>query len=202
MCESMLFTVAIMTTACSAGGLRYPNSSDMTRALSLMAVYKRSIRSLHLMRLENLTGSDLMLLAASDSSDRIVMDDRTPERLSSSLPNGLEPLASRISMAPSSKALSSSGSSSCGSSRAWCFAHNLTAFSLMECSKVTDHELAAFFQATANLEFVALVPDDHVTSTGVSSAHRTTLLEEGGPARPVCPAAAYAQMPFVRHLDA
>ena len=45
-----------------------------------------------------------------------------------------------------------------------CVAQRLTAFSVMECSKVSDEEVAAFLAHTANLEFVSLVPDDFVTS--------------------------------------
>lgn len=170
-----------------------------------MAIYKPSVRSLHLVRLENLTGSDLMLLT-SNTPERTSWcgqepDDVPLERLSNSMPSsmpsesGLEPLAAHIQQASqashvrsSREKMSTGGSSSGNSSSTGCVAHNLTCFSMMECSKVTDQELAEFFTHTKNLEFVSLVPDDYVTSVGMS-AHRTVAVPGQDPhplGHPVC----------------
>lgn len=149
-----------------------------------MAAYKPTVRSLHLIRLENLTGSDLMLLT-SDTPERTswcgqVAEETSLERLSSSLPSslhsdsGLEFLSAHIQQASqASHVRSSRERMSAEGSYSWpgaaaatigCVAQRLTAFSVMECSKVSDEEVAAFLAHTANLEFVSLVPDDFVTS--------------------------------------
>jgi hypothetical protein len=150
-------------------------------------------------RLENLTGSDLMLLT-SDTRERTSLsgqesDDIPLERLSMSMPSsmpcsesGLEPLAAHIQQAShvrnSRERMSSDGRYYETSPGTGCVANNLTAFSLMECSKVTDQEVADFFSHTKNLEFVSLVPDDIVTSVGMPSTQRTVAVP-GDPAYPL-----------------
>lgn len=145
------------------------------------------------MRLENLTGSDLMLLT-SDTPERMSCSGQEPddvplERLSNSMPSsmgsnsGLEPLAAQIQQASQAsqasqlrsrpERLSTGGSSTGTQSRSGGVAHKLTAFSMMECSKVTDVELAEFFAHTKNLQFVSLVPDDYVTALGMPASQRT-----------------------------
>ena len=178
----------------------------MSRSLSLMAAYKPTVRSLHLVRLENLTGSDLMLLAANTPAQTSCCGQETDESpldcLFCSMPcslhsgAGLESLSAHIQQASqashvrsSREKMSSGGSFTEAAAGMVCLAHRLTAFSMMECSKVSDKELAEFFAHTKNLEFVSLVPDDFVTSMGMSSAHRTAAEPGAAPhplGHPVC----------------
>lgn len=115
---------------------------------------------------------------SGQEADDASLERLTSSSLHSSMPSdsGLEPLAAHIQQMShvrrSRELLSPGASSNKGTEYSCsCVAHNLTAFSLMECSKVTDQELAEFFSHTKNLEFVSLVPDDYVTSAGMSSAH-------------------------------
>lgn len=145
-----------------AGGLRYPNAATLTHAFSLMATYKTCIRRLHLTRLDQLTGDDLLQLMPEASGSR-----RSSRRIETTLVEGTvlclhttcQERLSDGTHADGAKA-SASGMGEGPVRLSEGFLGSLQALSVVECPKISDAGLAALLKHTASLQQVVLVPDD------------------------------------------
>lgn len=145
-----------------AGGLRYPNKAKLTRAFSLMGTYKTSIRRLHLIRLDCITGDDLLQLTSAVRSSR-----RTSRRVETTFVAGsvlclhttCQERLSDGTHADSTRA-SASGTLDGRVCAEGGILEELEALSVIECPKVSDAGLAALLKHTVSLHQIVLVPDD------------------------------------------
>lgn len=155
-----------------AGGLRYPNTASLTRAFSLMATYKTSIRRLHLIRLDRVTGDDLLQLTPEARASR-----RSSRKVETTLVEGsalclhttCQERLSDGTHADSTRASSSSGKFDYTERVEDGLLGRLEALSVIECPKVADTGLAALLKHTRSLQQVMLVPDDDGVVPGYTS---------------------------------
>lgn len=146
------------------GGLRYPNGAKLGKAFALMAACKPSIRQLHLIRLNQISGDDLMQLAPRQCSSRSKAQDETTD-LKANFPCLQKEVLTRVSD-------ESSPPSGCASEQfpeRETFLQKLEALSILECPGVSDAGLAAVLAHTDSLLQIVLVPDDSRAGLGPSN---------------------------------
>eukprot|EP00892_Ulva_mutabilis_P000652 jgi/Ulvmu1/10588/UM065_0042.1 len=160
-CVEAIFLSAAPVNTLMVGGLHYPNKAKLTRAFSLMATYKSSIRRIHLIRLNCITDDDLLQLV-TEASDR-----RASRRLESTFVQGSSlclhtTCQERLSDGThaDSARTSTSGVLDNGTCDKSGILVRLEALSVIECPKLSDFGVAALLKHTVSLQQIVLVPDD------------------------------------------